>query len=316
MKLKNSRILITGATGSLGRALVKRIFAEHRPKKVIVYSRDEFKQSEMRKEFPDPQYNKLRFFIGDVRDRDRLIKAMSGVDFVIHAAALKQVPALEYNPSEAIKTNIIGSQNVIDACIECGVEKAILISSDKAVNPINLYGATKLCAEKLFTAANAYNKTAFCSVRYGNVIGSRGSVIPFFLKIKQQADSDSFGKVPTFPVTDVRMTRFWITLDEAVDLVITALRYADKGKILVPRIPSMKIVDIAKAIDPNCDIKDIGIRAGEKLHECLVSEDNENVCIVKDGAIYPFNKDETYTSNGNSLWLSAAELREKVGLNE
>ena len=164
MKLKNSRILITGATGSLGRALVKRIFAEHRPKKVIVYSRDEFKQSEMRKEFPDPQYNKLRFFIGDVRDRDRLIKAMSGVDFVIHAAALKQVPALEYNPSEAIKTNIIGSKNVIDACIECGVEKAVLVSSDKAVNPINLYGATKLCAEKLFTAANASNKTVFCSV--------------------------------------------------------------------------------------------------------------------------------------------------------
>lgn len=306
--LNNSTICITGGTGSLGHALVKRIFAEYKPKKVIVLSRDEYKQAEMRKDFPDPEYDNLRFFLGDVREKTRLIQAFGGVDFVIHAAALKRVPALEYAPEEGAKTNVFGTMNVVNACIACDVEKAVFISTDKAVNPISLYGATKLYGEKLFTASNAYNKTSFCCVRYGNVIGSRGSVIPFFLKIKEYADSDSRGKLPTFPITDTRMTRFWLTLNEAVDLVLTALKHADRGRILVPRIPSAKIVDIARAIDPHGEIQEIGIRVGEKLHEVLVSEDNENVCMVYGNSIYPLGPDDIITSENNPLQISGEEI--------
>jgi len=264
-----AKVLITGGTGSLGKALIRRLDAE----KIIVFSRDEFKQSEMAKSCP----GNTRFFLGDVRDRQRLKEVFSGVDIVIHAAALKQVPALEYNPTEAVKTNILGSQNVIAACIESGVKKCILISTDKAVNPVNLYGSTKLTAEKLFMAANAFNKTKFSCVRYGNVIGSRGSVIPLFEKLRRKG-------VKEFPVTSREMTRFWLTLDEAVDLVFFAIDHKATG-IFVPDVPSMSIVDIARSIDPDCLIKEIGIRDGEKVHEVLVSEDNKFVGLVTNNKV-------------------------------
>ncbi len=256
-------VLITGATGSLGQALVKKLFDKFIPKKVIVFSRDEFKQSEMRKTH---DYENLRYFIGDVRDGQRLKRAMAGVDVVIHAAALKQVPALEYNPGEAVKTNIYGTQNVIDACIDCGVEKAIFISTDKAVNPINLYGATKLAAEKLWMAANSYAVTSFSSVRYGNVIGSRGSVIPLF----QSLEGD------TAPVTDPNMTRFWITLEQATDLVLTAY-FEPYQSTFVPNIKAMTMDALARCFKDK--VKVIGIRSGEKIHESLVAE-GEDVILV------------------------------------
>jgi UDP-N-acetylglucosamine 4,6-dehydratase len=263
-------VLITGGTGSLGKRLVRKLFEKFIPKKVIVLSRDEFKQHEMEKDY---DYDNLRFFLGDVRDKNRLVRAFDGVDYVIHAAALKQVPALEYNPTEAIKTNINGSQNVIDGCIDSGVKKCCLISTDKAVNPINLYGATKLCAEKLFMASNAYAKTDFCAVRYGNVIGSRGSVIPFFQKLKELGAKE-------LPLTHPDMTRFWLTLNEAVGLVLNAMK--GKGGIYVPEIKAMTMRDLARAIHPKCQIKEIGVRAGEKMHECLISEDNAEVRLVLD----------------------------------
>lgn len=307
--LKGKSVLITGGTGSLGHALVRHIFQNHKPKKVIVYSRDEFKQSEMAKESPDPLYNNLRFLLGDVRDKTRLTRALQGVDICIHAAALKQVPALEYNPEEAIKTNVIGSMNVVNACIDAGVKKALLISTDKAVNPINLYGSTKLCAEKLFMAANAYAKTSFSCVRYGNVIGSRGSVIPLFQEIVRQAKL--FGSTPEFPITDKEMTRFWITLDEAVDLVMLVLE-SDRNKIFVPRIPSMKIIDLAKAICTEAKIKEVGVRSGEKLHESLISEDNADVVLVENGKICDLEPDARLTSNENTLWFMEQDLRERI----
>ncbi len=256
-------VLITGGTGSLGKALVKKLFDKFIPKKVIVFSRDEFKQSEMRKTH---DYDDLRYFIGDVRDRDRLKRAMAGVDVVIHAAALKQVPTLEYNPTEAVKTNINGTMNVIEACIDCNVEKAIFISTDKAVNPINLYGATKMAAEKLWNAANSYSVTKFSSVRYGNVIGSRGSVIPLF----QSLEGD------TAPVTDPNMTRFWLTLDQAVELVLYAYRQS-YTTTFVPNIMAMTMKDLALCFKDK--IRIIGIRPGEKIHESLISDDEE-VCLV------------------------------------
>lgn len=304
----NSRtILCTGGTGSLGHALVRKISAEYKPKKLIVFSRDEYKQSEMRKKFPDPDYNYLRFFIGDVRDKERLLRALDGVDYVIHAAALKQIPALEYNPGEAIRTNITGSVNVVDACIEAGVQRAILVSTDKACNPVNIYGATKLAAEKYFIHANIYNKTKFSAVRYGNVIGSRGSVIPFFLKLKEAGEK-------VFPVTDLAMTRFWITLDEAVDLVLYALQFADK-EVIVPHIPSMKITEIAEAIKPDVVCSFRGKRPGEKLHETLISRDEQNIVLLKKDKTLVHNIGE-YTSDKNDLWMSAEELRGKIGLSE
>ena len=265
--LNDKIILVTGGTGSFGRRFIKTIFARYKLKKVIVFSRDEFKQYQMQKEFPRGKYP-IRYFLGDVRDRSRLFRAFEGVDYVVHAAALKQVPALEYNPIEAVKTNIDGADNIVNAAIDAEVKKVVALSTDKAVNPVNLYGATKLVAEKIFIAANAYagRRVKFSVVRYGNVVGSRGSVVPLFLKMQKEG-------VKEFPITDVRMTRFWMTLDEAVDLVLKALENLAGEEIFVPKIPSMNITDLVKAIDPKSTIKTIGIRSGEKLHETLISVD-------------------------------------------
>ena len=268
--MNKQNILITGGTGSLGKKLVETIFQKFIPNKVIVFSRDEYKQSEMQKTH---DYDNIRYFIGDVRDKERLKLALRGVDIVIHAAALKQVPTLEYNPTEAVKTNIYGTQNVIEACIDCGVKNAIFISTDKAVNPINLYGATKMAAEKLWQAANSYAVTKFSSVRYGNVIGSRGSVIPYFLKLKNEGAT-------TLPITDMAMTRFWITLDQAVELVLTAYDFMDtKTGVFVPLLKSMEMRNLARTIIPDCDLRVIGIRAGEKMHEALIA-DGEEVLLI------------------------------------
>lgn len=278
--MNGKTVMIAGGTGSLGKKLVETLFYKFIPKKVIVFSRDEFKQSEMRKTH---DYDDLRYFIGDVRDKDRLKRAMKGVDVVIHAAALKQVPALEYNPTEAVKTNIYGTQNVIDACVDCGVEKAIFISTDKAVNPINLYGATKMAAEKLWNAANSYSVTKFSSVRYGNVIGSRGSVIPLF----QQIEGD------TAPVTDPEMTRFWITLEQAVELVLYAYLQNDTGTF-VPHLKAMTMESLAGCFKDK--IKVIGIRPGEKKHEVLVA-DGEEVYFVSYGFLGHVKRNCRYTSD-------------------
>ena len=264
--LNNKTILITGGTGSFGKKFIKTILDKYSPKKVIVYSRDELKQFEMQQEFPDNDYPSMRYFIGDVRDYHRLKMAMSDVDIVIHAAALKQVPACEYNPFEAVKTNIMGGQNVIDAAISCGVKKVIALSTDKAAAPINLYGATKLASDKLFIAANNYSgghDIKFSVVRYGNVMGSRGSVIPFF---KKKADTG------VLPITDERMTRFNITLQNGVDFVLQCLDKMWGGELFVPKIPSYKILDVAKAIAPGAKYEIVGIRPGEKLHEEMITE--------------------------------------------
>jgi len=264
--LNNKTILVTGGTGSFGKKFIKTIFERYEPKKVIVYSRDELKQYEMQFSPDFQEYeNIMRYFIGDVRDLQRLKMAMENVDIVIHAAALKQVPACEYNPFEAVKTNIIGGQNVIDACFECGVKRVIALSTDKAAAPINLYGATKLCSDKLFIAANNYKgwkDIKFSVVRYGNVMGSRGSVIPFFLTQKSKG---------VLPITDKRMTRFNITLQEGVDFVIKSLERMWGGELFVPKIPSYRILDLAKAIGPECKLKFNGIRPGEKLHEEMIT---------------------------------------------
>jgi UDP-N-acetylglucosamine 4,6-dehydratase/5-epimerase len=258
-------VLITGGTGSFGRKFTELMLGEVRPKKLIVFSRDELKQHEMRQQFPDAP--SLRFFIGDVRDRERLYRAFAGVDVVVHAAALKQVPACEYNPFEAILTNVMGAKNVIDAAIDTGVRRVLAISTDKAVNPVNLYGATKLCAEKLFVDGNAYagdRVTRFSCARYGNVVGSRGSVIPVFQEQRRT------GRIT---ITDPKMTRFWITLEQGVRFVIRSLEQMEGGEIFVPKIPSMSILDLSRAIAGECDVKVIGIRPGEKTHEVLVSEE-------------------------------------------
>lgn len=301
--LNDSKIVITGGTGSLGRVLVDEICALYSPRKLIIYSRDEYKQAVMSQEY---SYPSLRFFIGDVRDLARLRQAVRGADYLIHAAALKRIPALEYNPCEAIKTNIEGSRNVVDACVREGVRKAVLVSTDKAVHPINLYGATKLCAEKLFTAANVYGKTVFTVVRYGNVINSRGSVIEKFMALKRKGQK-------TFPVTHPDMTRFWITLEDAAIFVLRALK-SEQGTY-VPLIPSMKITDIAKAIEPDCKIDVIGIRAGEKLHERLVADD-ETVFVYDPTTPGDrlTNQEISYpkASNRNHRWLTAEELRRSI----
>lgn len=259
-------ILVTGGTGSFGKKFIKILLERYSPKKVIVYSRDELKQFEMGQIFNQPC---MRYFIGDVRDAARLETAMYQVDYVVHAAALKQVPAAEYNPMECIKTNVMGAQNVIDAAIKCGVKKVIALSTDKAANPVNLYGATKLCSDKLFTAANnivGERGTRFAVVRYGNVVGSRGSVVPFFKKLI--ADG-----VTELPITDDRMTRFWLKLEDGVDFVLKNFQRMQGGEIFIPKIPSMRILDLAKAIAPEAGIKIIGIRPGEKLHEVMCPSD-------------------------------------------
>lgn len=271
----NKSILITGGTGSFGRKFVRSLLSEHQPKKLIVYSRDELKQFEMAQEFPDSKYECMRYFIGDVRDKNRLGQALRGVDFVIHAAALKQVPAAEYNPMECIKTNIHGAENVIQAALENEVQKVIALSTDKAANPINLYGATKLASDKLFVAANNIaggRHTRFAVVRYGNVVGSRGSVVPFFQKlISQNADY--------LPITDPRMTRFWITLQQGVDFVITNFGRMRGGEIFVPKIPSVRIVDLAAAMAPGKPHKVVGIRPGEKIHEVMCPADDSHLTL-------------------------------------
>jgi UDP-N-acetylglucosamine 4,6-dehydratase len=260
-------ILITGGTGSFGKKCTEIILKKYKPKKLIIFSRDELKQWEMAQTFPMGEYP-MRYFIGDVKDKERLNRAFQGVDYVIHAAALKQVPTLEYNPFEAVKTNIIGAQNVINIAIDQGVKRMIALSTDKAANPINLYGATKLCSDKLFIAGNSYTKrdgTIFSVVRYGNVVGSRGSVIPFFLKQIEKG---------LLPITDPRMTRFWITVEQGVNFVLDCLEKMVGGELFVPKIPSMNIMDLAKAVCPACETKIIGIRAGEKLHEVMITKDD------------------------------------------
>ena len=264
----NATVLITGGTGSFGRRCTEILIKRYKVKKLIIFSRDELKQYEMSQAYPMEEYPSLRFFIGDVRDKERLHRAFRNVNVVIHAAALKQVPAAEYNPFEAVKTNVIGAQNIINVAIDQGVDRVIALSTDKAANPINLYGATKLCSDKLFVAGNSYvgqNQTRFAVVRYGNVVGSRGSVIPLFLRKKAEG---------VLPVTDPRMTRFWITLEQGANFVLERLSDMVGGEIFVPKIPSMNIMDLAKAIGPECRIDIVGIRPGEKLHEVMVTRDD------------------------------------------
>ena len=266
MDLQGKVVLVTGGTGSFGQKFVRMALDLFNPRKVIVYSRDELKQSVMMESYQ--QEERLRFFLGDVRDMQRLRRALDGVDYVVHAAALKQVPMGEYNPIEVIRTNIMGAAHLIDAAIDKGVEKVVALSTDKAANPINLYGATKLCADKLFVAGNSYvgaRKTRFSVVRYGNVIGSRGSVIPLFKKVKENGG--------VIPITDKRMTRFWITLEQGVELVMKAFERMHGGEIFVPKIPSMSVTDLADAVAPGCRHEYVGIRPGEKLHEVLVPAD-------------------------------------------
>ncbi|HRE47102.1 MAG TPA: UDP-N-acetylglucosamine 4,6-dehydratase (inverting) [Aggregatilineales bacterium] len=320
----NKSVLITGGTGSFGKKFTETILRHFTPKRLIIFSRDELKQFEMQQTI---RGENVRYFIGDVRDRDRLIRAFRGVDLVIHAAALKQVPAAEYNPFEAIKTNIIGAANVIDAAIDCGVSQVVALSTDKAANPINLYGATKLCSDKLFIAANNYaggGGTRFSVVRYGNVVGSRGSVIPFFEKMRQSG---------ILPITDPRMTRFWITLQQGVELVLNVLIWMQGGEIYVPKLPSMNIMDLAKAIAPECQTTITGIRPGEKLHEVMIPEDDARDTLEFDDhfAILPPHQEWTdparyrqraggtpcpegfsYSSHTNTQWLSVADLHAMI----
>lgn len=321
--LNNKAILITGGTGTFGKAFTKYVLTHYNPKKIIIYSRDEFKQFIMQNEFKE-YADKLRFFIGDVRDKERLTRAMEGVDYVIHAAALKQVPACEYNPAEAIKTNIHGAQNVIDASLDSGVKKVVALSTDKAVNPVNLYGGTKLVSDKLFIAANAYagdKDICFSIVRYGNVAGSRGSVIPFFDNILKNGGKE-------LPVTDYRMTRFWISLQQGVELVIKALEEAKGGETFISKIPSFKITDLAEAMAPGMKTREVGIREGEKLHEIMVTiEDAPHTYEYdKHFIIYPqmvwsekkkvipsgrkVTDGFSYSSDNNTEWLSVAQIRE------
>lgn len=320
----NKSILITGGTGSFGRKFAQIMLTKYKPSRVIIYSRDELKQYEMAQEF---KHKAMRYFIGDVRDKSRLELAMVGVDYVIHAAAMKHVPIAEYNPMECIKTNINGAQNIIDAALNMGVDKVIALSTDKACNPINLYGATKLASDKLFVAANNLSgnrKTRFSVVRYGNVLGSRGSVVPFFRKLIAEGAKE-------LPVTDDRMSRFWITLEQGVDFVLENFKRMQGGEVFVPKIPSMKIIDLAKAIAPNLGIKIIGVRPGEKLHEVMISSDDAYHTIefddhyviapsIKFAAASDYtknNKNEvgkpvqdnfSYSSDNNTKWLKGNEL--------
>lgn len=315
-----SRVLITGGTGSFGKKCVETLLRENHPEKLVVFSRDELKQHEMRQMIPDNGSSSVRYFIGDVRDKDRLYRAFQGVDLVIHAAALKQVPACEYNPFEAVQTNVIGAKNVIDAAIGCGVKRVVALSTDKAVSPINLYGATKLVAEKLFVQGNSYvgsGGTRLSCVRYGNVVGSRGSVIPLF---KEQRKT---GRVT---LTDNRMTRFWITLEQGVRFVLRCAEQMHGGEVFVPKIPSMKMTDLAEAVAPGCQIELTGIRPGEKLHEVLVAEDEARNSIEFDDMFVitpifqwwtsekwpggkPLPDSYRYTSDTNSDWFTPSQLR-------
>lgn len=324
--LNNKTILITGGTGSFGNHFVDYVLKKYNPKKIIIYSRDEFKQFNMANKYKKYQ-NIFRFFIGDVRDKDRLKRALNGVDYVIHAAALKQVPACEYNPIEAVKTNVNGAMNVIDAVLDSpSVKKVVALSTDKAVNPINLYGGTKLVSDKLFVAANSYvgdRDLSFSVVRYGNVAGSRGSVIPFFKEIVANGGKE-------LPITDYRMTRFWISLEQGVELVIKALHDAKGGETFISKIPSFKITDLAQAILPGCEMPEVGIREGEKLHEIMVTREDSSTTYEyeKHFIIYPHytwwrmekilpggrkvTDGFEYSSGNNSQWLSVEDLKKML----
>lgn len=315
--LDGKSVLITGGTGSFGKRFVQTSLDKTDVRRVVIFSRDELKQYEMQQRYPNEA--RLRFFIGDVRDRDRLLRAFHDVEFVVHAAALKQVPAAEYNPFEAVKTNIHGAQNIIDAAIDSGVERVVALSTDKACSPVNLYGATKLVSDKLFISGNAYasgTRTRFAVVRYGNVVGSRGSVVPFF---RELADTG------VLPITDERMTRFWITLDQGVQFVLNSFEFMQGGELFVPKIPSMRVVDLAKAMAPEAQLTVVGIRPGEKLHEEMinVSDARSTVDVGDRYVIQPeldFWKNErldgtavpdgfSYASDTNDRWLSVDELR-------
>ncbi|HSJ53654.1 MAG TPA: UDP-N-acetylglucosamine 4,6-dehydratase (inverting) [Anaerolineae bacterium] len=320
MTWKDQTVLLTGGTGSFGKRFAATLLAEQPVKKLIIFSRDELKQHEMRLSHDD---SRLRYFIGDVRDKERLHRAVQGVDVIVHAAALKQVPSCEYNPFEAVKTNILGAANIIDVAIDAGVQKVIALSTDKAVSPINLYGATKLVAEKLFVQGNAYagaGGTRLSCVRYGNVVGSRGSVIPVFQQ--QQAN----GKIT---ITDERMTRFWITLEQGVRFVLKCTEIMRGGEVFVPKIPSMSLVDLAEVIAPGCERETVGIRPGEKLHEVLVSRDESRYALEFDDMYLiqpvhpwwqvqeypgarPMEDGSKFSSDGNTWWLSREELRQMV----
>ncbi|NGX42567.1 MAG: UDP-N-acetylglucosamine 4,6-dehydratase (inverting) [Chlamydiae bacterium] len=330
---KDKKILITGGTGSFGRTFAKKLLTESECHKLIIFSRDEWKQWEMQNSDPVFSDPRVRYFLGDVRDESRLMRAFHEIDIIVHAAALKQVPAAEYNPSEFINTNVLGAMNIINAAINCGVKKVIALSTDKAVNPINLYGATKLCSDKLFIAGNAYvgarGYPIFSVVRYGNVLASRGSIIPLWRKQIAEGAKE-------VPVTDVRMTRFWITVDQAAEFVAKAFSLARGGEIFVPKIPSMKIIDLAKAIAPDMPITTVGIRAGEKLHELMIGEEDarhtlefddhyiivpeifmnrppllEKFLAGREGKAPP--EGFAYTSDTNEQWLSVEELQQLVG---
>lgn len=325
--LDNKTILVTGGTGSFGNAFTRYALENYNPKKIIIYSRDEYKQFVMRNKFKKYD-SKLRYFIGDVRDEARMRRALAGgVDYIIHAAALKQVPACEYNPMEAVKTNIDGAMNIVNAALDCGVEKVVALSTDKAVNPVNLYGGTKLVSDKLFIAANAYkgeSGTTFSVVRYGNVAGSRGSVIPFFNNLVKSGATE-------LPITDFRMTRFWISLEEGIQLVVKALSEAQGGETFISKIPSFKVTDLATAMAPNAKQVEVGIREGEKLHECMVPaadslttyEYDKNFIIYPHMEWYDISKVDlrdgkkvdpefVYDSGTNTEWLGVEELQELV----
>lgn len=323
--LKNSSILVTGGTGSFGQKFVTRLLDKYEPRRLVVFSRDELKQYEMSQKINHPN---LRYFIGDVRDEARLRRALNGIDIVVHAAALKQVPAAEYNPMECIKTNVLGAENIINASIDSGVKSVLALSTDKAVNPMNLYGATKLCSDKLFVAGNNLSPaggTIFSVVRYGNVVGSRGSVIPFYKEIR---------KTGKLPITDVRMTRFWLTLEEGAAFVEQSIHLMRGGEVFIPKIPSMKITDLATAIGPECEHEIIGIRPGEKLHEIMVPSDearntreysgyyiiqpadhkfDDETANTYDGELgKSVAEDFSYTSDNNTEWYDAEKLRKVI----
>jgi UDP-N-acetylglucosamine 4,6-dehydratase len=322
--LNEKNILITGGTGSFGKKATEIILKKYKPSRLIIFSRDELKQYEMSQVFSDSEFPCMRYFIGDVRDKERLYRALRDVDYVFHAAALKQVPAAEYNPFEAVKTNIIGAQNLINVAIDQGVKRVIALSTDKAANPINLYGATKLCADKLFIAGNAYaarENPSFSVVRYGNVVGSRGSVIPYFMKQRENG---------YLPITDPRMTRFWITLDQGAEFVLLCLEHMCGGELFVPKIPSMSIMDLAQAIAPECETKIVGIRPGEKIHELMIPQEEarktlelDNFYVIQpefkfwsrrcswDGG-NPVALDFEYNSGSNPWRLTVEEMRAMI----
>ena len=330
MNWQNSSVLVTGGTGSFGKKFTEILLKEHGPKKLVIFSRDELKQHEMQQQFPARDGSPLRYFIGDVRDRDRLTRALEGIDIVVHAAAIKQVPTAEYNPFECIKTNVLGAENLIEACFASDVKRVVALSTDKAAAPINLYGATKLCSDKLFIAANnirGAHDIRFSVVRYGNVMGSRGSVVPFFLQRRSTG---------TLPITDPRMTRFNITLNEGVQMVIEAADTALGGEIFVPKIPSYRILDVAEAIGPQCAKPVVGIRAGEKIHEEMITETDalQTIATARQYIIVPMlhlrNQAEvmreyatyhqgtpvpdgfSYNSGRNTEWLSVTQLRSLI----